>query len=214
MRKRKLLGLAMAVALVVVACGGGPMVEAASAPAGSSIAVNGQWTISVYNQDGTLDRHVEFENAFQGESAITSWLSHQRTVGPWSISLYSADPSSWPCVNDAGEKRPCTIMEQFEPPQTNSSSANFTLSVTAEDFDSNGSDEALVLAGSITASSTGEISIVQTNAAACSADDVWPACTENEALTYTFTQKDLETAIPVTEGQLIEVEVVISFTTG
>lgn len=207
----RFVGLMALVALVVSSCGGASP-EAAGPTEG--IQVHGDWTIDVYNPDGSLDEHREFANAFQGETSLTSWLSHQRTVGPWRIDLYSADSTVWPCLNDAGEKRPCTIFEQFDPPQTDTSSVNYTLSVTTLDSDSNGSDEAIVLGGSITASSAGEITIVQTSAALCSIADLWPTCTEAEAITDTFTQKVLDTAIPVSEGQLIEVEVVISFTSG
>jgi hypothetical protein len=208
--RTRLTALVAVLGMVLAACGG-TSPEAAGPSEG--IQVHGDWTIEVYNEDGSLDRSVAFKNAFQGETAMTTWLSHGSTVGPWSINMYSAVNEDWPCVNNDGVKSACNIMEQFDPPQTDTAHTTFTLSVTTDDRGGAiGADDSLVLGGAITASSTGEISIVQTTAAMCSIDDVWPACSGGS--TDTFTYKELDAPIPVTEGQLIDVEVVISFTSG
>jgi len=86
-----------------------PAKAAASSPAapaaktrrgtGEGIQIYGQWTIEVHNRDGSVAKHVEFENALDptfGAYALAGMLSGNRTPGAWAIGIV-ADPNA--CVN-------------------------------------------------------------------------------------------------------------------
>jgi hypothetical protein len=63
------------------------------------ITVHGHWTIEVKNPDGTVVKHVEFENALtaEGRFLITrDLLSRSSTLGTWGIGLSSSGTS--PCT--------------------------------------------------------------------------------------------------------------------
>jgi hypothetical protein len=78
-----------------------PAAPAAKAPRGTGegIQIHGQWTIEVHNRDGSVAKHVEFENALDANSGVfllAGLLSGNLTPGPWQIQVYG-DVS--PCMN-------------------------------------------------------------------------------------------------------------------
>lgn len=85
------------------------LAAAARAPRGKAegIQIHGQWTIEVRNRDGSVAKHVEFENALtpdDGPFLLAGLLSGNLTTGAWSIWL-AATPSA--CVNGLGV---CTLV--------------------------------------------------------------------------------------------------------
>lgn len=64
--------------------------------AGERIQVHGQWTIEVRNRDGSVDRHVELENALvnDGPALLTALLTGTSVAGSWALAV-SGDPG--PC---------------------------------------------------------------------------------------------------------------------
>jgi hypothetical protein len=77
---------------------------AQAAPKGQSegITVHGHWTIEVRNPDGTVVKHVEFENSLAGgggsagSNLLAGLLSGLYTPGPWVIVLYGGACSMGP----------------------------------------------------------------------------------------------------------------------
>ena len=82
----RLIGPLAVLALLAVGCGGA--VPEASGP-GEGIQVHGDWTLDIYNEDGSLDQHVEFSNALLpgGASTIASIVSGNASIGSWAIRL-------------------------------------------------------------------------------------------------------------------------------
>jgi hypothetical protein len=81
------IGLFAVLVLVIASCGSGSP-EAGDSSEG--IQVHGDWTIDIYNKDGSLDQHVEFSNALkdQGAHDLISALAGLRTFsGDWQILL-------------------------------------------------------------------------------------------------------------------------------
>jgi hypothetical protein len=63
------------------------------------IKIYGQWTIEVRNRDGSVAKHVEFENALDpsyGAYLLAGLLSGNLTPGPWGIQVYGVVS---PCMN-------------------------------------------------------------------------------------------------------------------
>ena len=63
--------------------------------AGERIQVHGQWTIEVRNRDGSVDRHVELENALvnDGPALLTALLTGTSVAGSWALAV-SGDPEA------------------------------------------------------------------------------------------------------------------------
>jgi hypothetical protein len=76
--------------------------KAARAPRGSGegIQVHGWWTIEIRNRDGSVDRHVELENALvnDGPALLTALLTGTSVAGSWALAV-SGDPG--PCGSGA-----------------------------------------------------------------------------------------------------------------
>ena len=81
------VGVVALMALVLASCGGATP-EAAGPSEG--IQVHGDWTIDIYNPDGTLDEHVEISNALgpNGDAQLINHLACGVTTGGlWEIEL-------------------------------------------------------------------------------------------------------------------------------
>lgn len=210
------VGVLALMALVLASCGGATP-EAAGPTEG--IQVHGDWTIDVYNPDGSLDEHHEFSNALtDGGQALAAILTRQWNTGVWRVALLKPNNAAfdWPCVNTIGNPGNCVINE--DGPDSSDVSTNLVVS-PAESVAGSGINDAVLLSGSIAASNDGDIGIVTTDLRVC-ADGQAPSssCAGN---TYSFTEKvfvDAATGaidpIPVSSGQVIAVEVLISFTSG
>lgn len=99
------IGLLSVLALVFASCGGA--VPEASGPS-EGIQVHGDWTIDVYDEDGTLDQHVEFSNALTSGGSVMATLlggspvhgeANEPFVEGWGIAVGAVDGSS-PCDSD------------------------------------------------------------------------------------------------------------------
>lgn len=172
------------------------------------IKVHGHWTIEVRNPDGTLVSHREFENAYYPSSLLASLLARQASVGFWDVGLNGSVSAPGPCVTVA-----CEIFETGYPLVTPIAPGLAQgLMVTA-----NTNTNTLTLAGSIAAPSTGLISIVFTALTAC--PNSIPAatpCTTGLPSPQPFTSITLTAGtstppISVSQGQVVSVTVVISF---
>ncbi len=193
--RSRLLGIFALMAVVVASCGGAA--PQASGPS-EGIQVHGDWTIDIVNADGSLDRTVEFSNALtsSGEGQLSGFLAGTSTPGGWFIAL-----------NGSSSNGPCSTASP--------SSGTCDLDATATVGGSTGASRGqLFLTGEVTAENDGEIADVGTYAAFCSPSVAPADCTDTTSLGAPFTQKTLTAAETVSAGQSIQVEVVISFTSG
>jgi hypothetical protein len=183
------------------------------------IKVHGHWTIEVRNHEGSLVRHVEFENSlatglsatdatgkvivFPGGAALLSAvLSNQWNVAPnWTVLL--AGPSGLGNLLTATDA-PC--------PQACSLSEGNNLSVTALGTTPNFTG--MQLTGSVVATQVGQISTVATTAfVSCPpfTPNCFPAGATNSGAIFTSSTNFPGSPISVAAGQTIAVTVNISF---
>ena len=75
-----------------------PSAEARKTPRGTGegIQIHGWWTIEIRNRDGSVAKHVEFENALvnDGPALLTALLTGTSVAGSWALAV-SGDPG--PC---------------------------------------------------------------------------------------------------------------------
>jgi len=171
------------------------------------ITVHGHWKLDIFNADGALDRSVEFENALVGggPTQLANVLGRVWTPGAWSIQLLSAETQ--PCDDGSGPEA-CLISElEFEGPNA----------FTTLTLDTSTPGE-LTLAGQATIANTTTIDGVQTQWLNCESNispDNCPGSLSVPESGSTFTSKLLaETEagpVPVTEGQVVQVSVTLSF---
>lgn len=228
-----LVAASLAVAAYAVAPGGvasGAVtdpVDASSAVAARSasgpnegIKVHGRWVIEVRNADGSVADRREFDNALIGGAHLSALLARTTSVGKWAIDLRSSDPSltntePQPCGSTTGTvagipvttHHPCVIAETGT--FTASSTVFETLTVTAPAAGQPNAG-ALVLSGSATARADASIKKVSTSVGSCAATDA-PATTCDFAPRVGMTSTTLAAPVAVTNGQQIQVTVVISF---
>ena len=188
----KLVGLLAVLTMIVASCGGaGP--EAAGPNEG--IQVHGDWTIDIYNEDGSLDRQVEFSNALtsQGAEDLAEIMSGQATAGRWRIVLVGASTSPDPCP--LGGFGDCLI--------------------APIDAEWTGAPS-LLLAGSVQVEATSRISSVSTVLGICDSSIAPANCVSSGKFRLDFTRHifDVAEQVEVAAGQTVQVEVEISFTSG
>lgn len=180
------LGLVLVVGLVVAACGGA---EPEAGGPSEGIQVHGDWVIDVYNQDGSLDHHVEFENALTpaGGEDLARVLAGLQTVGDWEIEIQG---DVGPCPSVAGLLCRTGVVE-------------------AQWLDGT---PTLRLQGSSQIEADDTIIFVGTRLGICDADTTPNGCTRF-INSFNFTSHFLAPADQpaVTSGQTVDIQVDISF---
>jgi hypothetical protein len=167
------------------------------------IKVHGYWTIEVHNPDGSLVRHVEFENSLvaTGGPALVAVLSQQATMGIWYVQLIPSAGSALPIFELGGSPTAPGVSNNLV---VNNGGTNLTLS------------------GSVTTASAVQIATVQTLLFTCAATAAASNCgaggiggsTSNPTLfgnkPVVFTQTN-PPPVSVQNGQIVQISVVISF---
>lgn len=203
----KLVGVVALMALVVASCAAGTP-EAAGPSEG--IQVHGDWTIDVYNEDGTLDEHVEFSNALTagGADAINRVLGRSESAGEWQVTI---DGGAGPCTSAGGIAVACRATEVLEHP-------TFMFPTLVLDTSAAG---VLTMAGSVTIQNDSTISGVSTRFATCRTTTDHVECLNSSLAPDAFSQKSASgdpsddfVETPVTAGQTVQVQVDFSFTSG
>ena len=189
------VGLLAVIGLVVASCGGGA--PKAAGPS-EGIQVHGDWTIDIYNEDGSLDDHIEFSNQLSGDAQrrLVQTLTGAQTIGLWSI--WFAELGSDLCPTDPlGD---CLITDA---------------TVSAEDLDGANWEDAIRLTGSSTVEADGTINFVATSVGFCPPDTAPDSCVDQDSGFY-FTSKNLDVVDQkdVVVGQVVGIQVDISFTSG
>lgn len=195
MRPRALTPIFAALALAITA----PTPAAAQGhdSPGQSIQVHGHWIIEVYDGDELVERR-EFENALTSGAPelISDIFSGDASVGSWIILLepfcHVSDGSVVGCGAGATATSP-----------TDGDYAGALVLEAAHTISSDGSlsDPSL------------QIQSVRTSLYVCDATTAPGDCTDTTSNT-TFTERTLDTAIPVEIGQDVSITVIISFTSG
>jgi hypothetical protein len=188
------LGIVALMAVVMASCGGAT--PEAAGPA-EGIQVHGDWTIDIYNADGSLDGHTEFSNDLleSGAQILGRLLTgNASTSGLWTINFFEFGGEL--CPTDVSGR--CRIS-----------------SVVSELIDTGGTTltETVRLQGSATAETDGLITSVSTNPGTCGGNQAPDACPTDRG-SFDFTYTNLADPQPVSAGQVVSIEVLISFTSG
>ena len=166
------------------------------------IKVHGHWTIEVMDPDGSIVQRREFENSLSGSGRLEEVLGRLVAVGGWTIQLFAQSPNQV-CEQPAGVPNPlCLIAEPTSTSTDNNVFKNLTPSV---------STGSLTLAGSLIAQRDGTFSIVSTLLGSCPSSVPPDSCPGAEVSGWVFTSTILSPFITVSNGQLVEVSVVITF---
>jgi hypothetical protein len=181
--------LALTILLLALGTSTTALAQTGSAP-NEGIKVHGHWTIDVLNRDGSLAAHYEFQNALANHLGASTFLngvlSRTKRMGLWSITLSGGQ----------------NFFYLAEPGFPDRDVASQTLSVTVPTSGTNAGK--LVLSGSRSAPTAATIDGVQTVIEDCPLTGACPS-------DFGFTQKSLPSSIPIAEGQIVQVTVVISF---
>lgn len=193
------------VALGAVHAAAAQVAERTGAPQ-EGIKVHGYWTIDILNSDGTLARHVEFENGLQGGGThLAALLTRNAAMGYWSVDLHDSNPTTSPCQGGTAlDPSSCFILESAG---TDLAGTNVFKTLTVSSTGLNNSQ--IVLQGTATATSNGQVGAVHTNFGLCPSSAVPGGCGRTY-LGISFSGTGL-TPIPVVPGQIIQLKVVISF---
>ena len=177
---------------------------------GEGIKVHGHWTIDIKNPDGSLASHHEFENKLLtgasslGNGLLVGLLGRGASSPGWIIQLGGYLLNGNPCLDDAGLLVPCQILEAgvADPHIDRSVSANLTLHFPVDDVGR--PTGSLELSGSLTATRSSAIGSVFTRAYATVTSGTFRT-------TFVFSGTDLSAPVPFSEGQIVQVKVVFSF---
>ena len=174
-------------------------------PGSEGITVHGHWRLDIHNEDGSLDRRVEFENALVplGAENLAMFLAGQLVPGPWAISLDSESAPLRPCA--AGDTGVNCLLQEADGDVT---------------LDTSTAGE-LTLLGSVVVDNDSAIDWVRTSMSLCGGT-VSPAdCGTSLGGGSAQSAFTLKTAVddpadefepvPVTAGQLVQVSVTLSF---
>lgn len=188
--RRRLVGLSALMALVVASCGTGS--PEAAAPS-EGIQVHGDWSIAVYDGDGTLDRQIEFSNELSsgGISALVDLLTGEAsTGGAWQIHIEGIS-------DDEPPQRVDLCPEDAVP--------NACLIDGIQAVGSGPTGSTVTLQGETSVEIDGMIGNVFTRLRRCSAAVAPVDCTSGSS--STFSVKSLDAPEAVSAGQTVQVEV-------
>ena len=184
--------------------------EAAPAPGGpvEGIAVHGHWIIEVKNPDGTLAERREFDNALSpvsGGRTLALILARVNSVGGWRITLLPNPLSEGAFLNETSSRSEGILVESTS---TITSPIYFkTLEVSVR---SSGDVNKLVLSGTATAQTSGNIGRVKTHIYMLRATQ--PPSSDYTALSVNdLTETSLPSPVNLTGGQTVTVTVEIIF---
>jgi hypothetical protein len=204
--------------------------SAPNSPASQGIKVHGHWKIDIKNPNGSLDRTVEFENSLApGEMAGAYLLSQVLTggseIGDWGIAFVDSANSWCPnyCLIDevAGQGALGSVASTLNATLYSGLTVKFVKATVAN---KTVVPPTIVLQGSATAATDTTINNVQTMAGICvinptaSTKANATACATGTDLSMftttsptSFTTVNLNPAITVVSGQIVQFTVTISF---
>lgn len=212
--RTRLFVAAIVVSATVAACGGGSTIlSAGGSTAVDGVGVSGHWIVDVYDADGSLDQHHDFHNALEptGGVHLASLLAGGSAIKRWEVWLDETSPFSNPACSGGLER--CYIV-QGDGTEDSATSRNLVVEIV--NGAGSGLPDTLRLSGSKIADADGSIGEVATNLLECDASDATCATTLDSLFTkkvFLDPSTGANAPISVSAGQLIQVEVLISFGT-
>ncbi len=166
------------------------------------IKVHGYWTIDVLSPEGEVVSHHEFENAFINPGGLATLVMDDGVSGGLYVVMTNQNSGSsgmGPCNPD------CEIAAAGMDIGTTPDSTSLTATQIGTNF------ETIRLAGNVTIANTSSIDLVQSWILFCGDSKPPPQCRANSDSIAVFTSKILSTAINVTAGQIVQVQVDLTF---
>lgn len=178
---------------------------------GEGLKVHGHWTIEIHDANGALVSHHEFENAL-----VTTTSSLMLTPGSKLLALLATGEyyADWRVYLDAATPEDVDLNGEFH---TTGASPNGVFPMSIEILHPDTTGNALLLEGQGTAKRAGTIETVATvlglNNWGHKLNVLIPATTFFGPFTFAHVMDDHgnNIAVPVLEGQVISVKVLISF---
>lgn len=167
------------------------------------IHVSGYWKIDIRNADGSLAKHVEFENALTSFPFSASALGAQSAVGPFAIEM-TAGSGDTPCNTGS-----CYLYQN-----TYNNFTCFSGRTCFNTLTETVANATIQLAGSFTATRNGNIGNVYSVITMCPATYTTNACRTDANAAQTngaFTSFALPSPVTIASGQIVQVSVTISF---
>jgi hypothetical protein len=173
----KTAGLVAALGLLLTACGASSS-EPAAGGLGDSIAVHGNWTIDVLNADGSLDRHVEFQNAIgsTGWETLGRFMTGELGIEEWAIGLNGTF---------------CDLPNNY---------CGLDAEVTYD-----GTARSVIVTGSLPAPQNGDIDTVRSFSKLCRFDQARD-CVPDIGFTV-FSSHNVDPPVDVAGGQTVQIEI-------
>lgn len=199
-------------AIVVSLLAGAPTTaqDRAAGPTMEGIQVHGHWIVEIF-EDGNLIERRTFTNAFSNPWTLADILAGESVVGfhKWSITA-----AGQICDDGRGGFGACRIVRSDDP---RADESGFFATLTVSTPNSGSNDGSLVLQGSVTADSDGDITTVNTGLTACDDPTATPdTCFHGNlslsAASSGFTVKQLASPIAIAAGQTANITVILSFT--
>jgi hypothetical protein len=195
----KLKATAGLAALAAVAAALAPVASASAAAdphAGGSVHVQGRWTITVRGRNGHVVSTRRFENSLtgQGQKKLIQTLSGQIAVGGWQI--------LW--------RHPASVGNGFQIENVPSIKLAYILPTNDNQEAAPGSAN-ITLSGQDKPAAPTTIQRVGTNIDFCGGTTAPANCVQHKVNEFGFTEKTLDTPLPVAAGQTIDFTVQISF---
>ena len=169
----------------------------------SGIRVHGHWKIAVFEPNGTKVREITFQNALVNPGTLPALIRGEAVAGGMYIVATNQNAQSsgtGPCNPD------CEIAPNGLTTGISHDSNNLVLSYQGNNF------ETLRLAGSVTATASSTIDLVQTWITLCNGSVKNSSqCSDGSDSASVFTQKTLNSGVAVTAGQIIQITVDLTF---
>jgi len=181
--------------------------ESAAKGMNTGITIHGHWVINVLTPGGKLVSHTEFENSLQsgGMSLLAKILGQAQTMGPWEISLAGTGPCTSLYPNSTSGT--CRIL-QGGVNRTSCGALGCASGMPGPVV----SGATLILTGSLTYPSGGNVTQVETIAGSCSNGTTTLSCIVGGSGGSVFTSATLPgTGVPVRAQQIVQVQVTFSF---
>jgi hypothetical protein len=178
------------------------------------VKVHGHWVIDVKNPDGTVAQHREFENSLSNANVMVELLYGILVPQDFAILLYGSTP---PCTVTTSTY-PCVIAHSLTTLPANAICGTYYCVTGLTVTPTLGQSPSLVLAGNLTATQAGSISTVATYIGTCGSSTTTPTNTSpsscaagNNGYGYSGLTQTGITAVPIINGQIIQVTVTITF---
>jgi len=181
------------------------------------IKVHGHWIIDVRNPDGTLAEHRDFENSLVGSNDVLGFLYGSEVPSDYAV-YFTGTPSA--CAPPGGTSYDCDIVHNLSVlPANVRCSGNGDYCVTGLTITPTfGSNPSLVMAGSLTATQSGNVTTVGTFIGICGSPTTTlttvsaSSCAAgNSGYGYGALTQASITSVPIMFGQIIQITVTITF---